>query len=171
MICKNNVIRKTSFTEVPECMRHYSFPDSGQWSLFSALWNRAESVELILPNGGKQNFRTKKHFSYYKFFVPDDVDHFRLTMTSCTVTLQQRSIGLHDGDCIDYVAIRGKVSVKITFQIDVNFTKLICTFIATNTSYSKTTKFQSLFCLPIRYEYLSKRTTQFCLISINEKGY
>jgi hypothetical protein len=46
------------------------------------LWNRAESVELLLPNVGRQTFRTKKHFSYYKFFVPYDVDHFRLTVAS-----------------------------------------------------------------------------------------
>ena len=81
-----------------------------QISSSSALWNRAESVELILPNAGKQKFRTKKHFSYYKFFVPDDVDHFRLTLSSCVVTLQQRPVGLHADDCIDYVAYRGKVT-------------------------------------------------------------
>jgi hypothetical protein len=77
-----------------------------------ALWNRAESVELILPNSGKQSFRTKKHFSYYKFFVPNDVDNFRLSVSSCVVRLSQRPIALkNEADCIDYVAMRGKVRI------------------------------------------------------------
>ena len=60
---------------------------------FSALWNKAESVELILPNLPNQNFVTKKHFSYYKFFVPDDVDNFKLKISNCIVRLNERPIG------------------------------------------------------------------------------
>jgi len=60
---------------------------------FLALWNKADSVELILPNQNNQNFVTKKHFSYYKFFVPDDVDHFKLKLSNCIVRLHERPIG------------------------------------------------------------------------------
>ena len=86
-------------------------------SFLAALWNRAESVELILPNSPSQNFRTKKHFSYYKFFVPEDVDHFRVVISGCRVRLRQRPLGLHGEDCIDYVAMRGKVRQHTFFSV------------------------------------------------------
>ncbi len=50
-------------------------------------------MELILPNLPNQNFVTKKHFSYYKFFVPDDVDKFKLKISNCIVRLNERPIG------------------------------------------------------------------------------
>jgi hypothetical protein len=51
-----------------------------------ALWTRAEQVELVNPYSGL-TFTTKKHFSYYKFFLPENVDSFQLTLANCTVQI------------------------------------------------------------------------------------
>jgi hypothetical protein len=51
-----------------------------------ALWTRAEQVELVNPYSG-HTLTTKKHFSYYKFFLPENVDSFQLTLANCTVQI------------------------------------------------------------------------------------
>ncbi len=51
-----------------------------------ALWTRAEQVELVNPYSGL-TLTTKKHFSYYKFFLPENVDSFQLTLANCTVQI------------------------------------------------------------------------------------
>ena len=79
-----------------------------------ALWSRAESVDLILPNSnleGKQsssNFQTRKHFSYYKWFVPDDAHRFKLVISKCTVKLLHPRPSLNNDSCIDYISYRGR---------------------------------------------------------------
>jgi hypothetical protein len=52
-----------------------------------ALWNKAEQVELVNPYTG-DTLTTKKHFSYYKFFVPENVDSFELELSNCSVQIQ-----------------------------------------------------------------------------------
>ena len=79
-----------------------------------AIWSRAESVDLILTNSGvetKQNtqsYQTRKHFSYYKFFVPDDAHRFKLTISNCFVNLKHYRASFNNDSCIDYVAYRGR---------------------------------------------------------------
>jgi hypothetical protein len=43
-------------------------------------------VELVNPYSG-HTLTTKKHFSYYKFFLPENVDSFQLTLANCTVQI------------------------------------------------------------------------------------
>jgi hypothetical protein len=43
-------------------------------------------VELVNPYSGL-TLTTKKHFSYYKFFLPENVDSFQLTLANCTVQI------------------------------------------------------------------------------------
>ena len=78
-----------------------------------AIWNRAESVDLILTNsGGEDSFQhqyhTRKHFSYYKFFIPDDAHRFKLTISNCFVNLKHYRATFNNNSCIDYVAYRGR---------------------------------------------------------------
>ena len=79
-----------------------------------AIWSRAESVDLILTNSGaetEQNtqlYQTRKHFSYYKFFVPDDAHRFKLTISNCFVNLKHYRASFNNDSCIDYVAYRGR---------------------------------------------------------------
>ena len=79
-----------------------------------AIWSRAESVDLILANygeeGGKKNsqYHTRKHFSYYKFFIPDDAHRFKLTVSNCFVSLRHYRASINNISCIDYVAYRGR---------------------------------------------------------------
>ena len=49
-----------------------------------ALWTRAEQVDLIIPYT-KKTYTTKKHFSYYKFFIPDNINSFVLTVSNCAM--------------------------------------------------------------------------------------
>ena len=79
-----------------------------------AIWSRAESVDLILTNSGgetepnTQLYQTRKHFSYYKFFVPDDAHRFKLTISNCFVNLKHYRASFNNDSCIDYVAYRGR---------------------------------------------------------------
>jgi len=76
-----------------------------------ALWTPAhDAVDLILPNRQPpQTFRSKSKFSYLKFFVPDDVDSFRLKLDGCVVLLSHPRTGLNnDTNCIEYVGYRAK---------------------------------------------------------------
>ncbi len=72
-----------------------------------ALWTRAEGgVELILANT-PQTFKTRRHFSYYKFSVPDAVDAFKLTIRNCTILVRRpRPNADAEDTCIDFVDIR-----------------------------------------------------------------
>ena len=72
-----------------------------------ALWNRADNVELIQSNGiGAQTFVTTRHFSYYKFYVPEDIDRFELTLQNCRVLLRKPRPLLNNQTCIEYIGIR-----------------------------------------------------------------
>lgn len=72
-----------------------------------ALWSRADNVDLVQPNR-QQTFRTRKHFSYYKFYVPDDVDSFELAISNCVVRLRNDRLTINAKACIDYIGIRAK---------------------------------------------------------------
>jgi len=69
------------------------------------LWTRAEQVQWITPFA-KQRYATTKHFSYFKFFLPDNVDSFQLHISNCSIK-QQIKEGLNSRDeCIDYTNLR-----------------------------------------------------------------
>lgn len=70
-----------------------------------ALWNRADNVELIQANL-KQTFYTSRHFSYYKFYIPEDIHQFSLTLSDCQVHLK-RSIKSNES-CVEYIGLRAK---------------------------------------------------------------
>ena len=72
-----------------------------------ALWNRADNVELIQANDkGLQTFITTRHFSYYKFYVPEDVNRFVLSLKNCRVLLKKPRPNLNNETCIEYIGIR-----------------------------------------------------------------
>ena len=48
---------------------------------------KADQVELIIPFV-KKEYKTRKHFSYFKFFVPENVDSFKLNISDCTIRHQ-----------------------------------------------------------------------------------
>ena len=79
-----------------------------------AIWSRAESVDLILPSSAgdgvndSHQYQTRKHFSYYKFFVPDDAHRFKLTISNCFVNLKHYRASFNNDSCIDYIAYRGR---------------------------------------------------------------
>ena len=51
-----------------------------------ALWNRAENVALIQPNQ-LETFQTTRHFSYYKFYIPEEINQFTVTLSNCKVCM------------------------------------------------------------------------------------
>ena len=70
-----------------------------------ALWSVAESVETINPHVTK-TYVTRKHFSYFKFYIGEDVQRFVVTLSNCTVrTAQPHSRETRD-ECIEYASIR-----------------------------------------------------------------
>lgn len=72
-----------------------------------ALWNRADNVGMIQPNQEEgQSFVTKRHFSYYKFFVPEDISQFTLTFSSCVVLLKNTQHLAKNETCIEYIGMR-----------------------------------------------------------------
>ncbi|XP_059082591.1 uncharacterized protein LOC131880099 [Tigriopus californicus] len=84
----------------------YGLKKKCRYSLGSiALWSRAEAVETISPNE-VLTFRTKRHFSYYKFHVSDDVDAFKLGVANCIVKVRQARPNQVKDACIDFVGIR-----------------------------------------------------------------
>jgi len=70
-----------------------------------AHWTKAEQIELIIPFK-KQTYSTKKHFSYYKFFIPDNVDKFELQLSNCTIKHQIKKKLFGRKDCIEYTNLR-----------------------------------------------------------------
>lgn len=72
-----------------------------------ALWSRVENMQLILPNV-VQTFRTQNHFSYFKFFVHDDVDAFKLVVSNCVVRVRHPRPEHSARTCIDFVDLRAK---------------------------------------------------------------
>ena len=56
-----------------------------------ALWNRAENVALIQPNQ-LETFQTTRHFSYYKFYVPEEINQFTVTLSNCKVCVKVKKI-------------------------------------------------------------------------------
>ncbi len=74
-----------------------------------ALWTKTDNVELILPNSEeRQIFRTRRHFSYYKFYVPSDISRFIVTVFNCKVKLKHERPKLSSESCIDYVGLRAR---------------------------------------------------------------
>lgn len=68
-----------------------------------ALWNRADQVSLIQPNQ-LETFTTSRHFSYYKFYVPEDTNQFTVSLSNCQMLLKTpRNVS-----CIEYVGLRAK---------------------------------------------------------------
>ena len=73
-----------------------------------ALWTRADGgVQLILSNAPAL-FRTRRHFSYFRFFVPDAVDAFKLVISDCSIVARRTPRPNADAErtCIDFVDIR-----------------------------------------------------------------
>lgn len=76
-----------------------------------ALWTRAEQVEMVNPYSG-HTFTTKKHFSYYKFFVAENVDSFQLNLLNCTVQIHLKERLFGRKDCIEYANLRARALPK-----------------------------------------------------------
>lgn len=85
-------MKKYDLAVYPVRMLTLYLPISGllhkcRYSLGSiAIWTRAEQVELIVPFVPRE-YTTKKHFSYFKFFLPDNIDAFQLRLSNCSVQL------------------------------------------------------------------------------------
>lgn len=71
-----------------------------------ALWTKADSVELILPGVARQSFLTRRHFSYFKFFVHGDIDAFKLVISNCQVQVRHPRPRINPDSCIDFIDIR-----------------------------------------------------------------
>jgi len=67
-----------------------------------ALWNKAENVARIQPYRQEQ-FVTQKHFSYYKFYSPDDISQFSLTLSNCASLLKHSRPLINNQTCIGNV--------------------------------------------------------------------
>ena len=65
-----------------------------------ALWLVADSVETINPYVAR-NYVTRKHFSYFKFYIGDNVQRLVVTLSNCTVLRGQPHSGDRD-NCIEY---------------------------------------------------------------------
>lgn len=76
-----------------------------------ALWTRAEQVDLIIPYE-KKTYTTKKHFSYYKFFIPDNVNNFVLTVSNCVIKTKVNSRIFSKDECIEYANMRDRALPK-----------------------------------------------------------
>jgi len=76
-----------------------------------ALWTRAETVDLIIPYT-KKTYTTKKHFSYYKFFISENVDSFDLTISGCTIKTELTNTIFGKDDCIEYANLRDRALPK-----------------------------------------------------------
>ena len=72
-----------------------------------ALWNKAENVARIQPYK-QEKFVTHSHFSYYKFYAPDDISQFSLTLSNCVSLLKKnpRNLNGNNQTCIEYVGLR-----------------------------------------------------------------
>ena len=76
-----------------------------------ALWSRADQVEFIIPYE-KKTYTSKKHFSYYKFFIPENVNTFTLELSDCRVTSRIESSVFRNDECIEYVNLRARALPK-----------------------------------------------------------
>jgi len=76
-----------------------------------ALWTRAEQVDLIIPYE-KKSYTTKKHFSYYKFFIPDNVNNFVLTVSNCVIKTKINTRVFGHDECIEYANMRDRALPK-----------------------------------------------------------
>jgi len=76
-----------------------------------ALWTRAEQVDLIIPYE-KKTYTTKKHFSYYKFFISDNVNTFVLTVSNCVIKTKVNSRIFSKDECIEYANMRDRALPK-----------------------------------------------------------
>ena len=81
-----------------------------------ALWSRADSVELVSPLA-KQTVVTKKHFSYFKFFIPENTNSFSLTLSNCSVLTEVHPSIYNREQCIEYAAIRDRALPKHTPEV------------------------------------------------------
>ena len=76
-----------------------------------ALWSVADNVEKIVPYN-KLTLVTKKHFSYFKFFITENINSFSLTLTNCTVLTEVHSSIISKDQCIEYANIRDRALPK-----------------------------------------------------------
>ncbi|XP_023328883.1 post-GPI attachment to proteins factor 6 [Eurytemora carolleeae] len=72
-----------------------------------ALWTKADQVELIIPFQNME-YSTKKHFSYYKFYISDNIDNYKLYISNCTIKHQIKERIFGRKDCIEYVNLRAR---------------------------------------------------------------
>ena len=76
-----------------------------------ALWNTADNIVNIIPHN-KLSLITKKHFSYYKFFIPENINSFRLILSNCTVLTEVHPSIYDKNQCIEYANIRDRALPK-----------------------------------------------------------
>ena len=95
-----------------EKIRQQGLHHKCRYSLGSiALWSRADQVDLIIPYE-KKTYATKKHFSYFKFFIPENVNTFTLSVSGCRVMTRIVSHIFRDDECIEYVNLRDRALPK-----------------------------------------------------------
>ena len=72
-----------------------------------ALWSVADSVQTINPHV-TGTYVTRKHFSYFKFYIGDNVQRFTVSLSDCQVSSRQPHSGPGSGECIEYVSMRAR---------------------------------------------------------------
>ena len=77
-----------------------------------ALWSVADSVETINPYVAR-NYVTRKHFSYFKFYIGDNVQRLVVSLSNCTVLSGQPHSGDRD-QCIEYASLRDRALPRHT---------------------------------------------------------
>ena len=77
-----------------------------------ALWSVADSVQTINPYVSK-SYVTKKHFSYFKFYIGDNVQGFVVRLSNCTVRSAQPS-RVGSEECIEYASVRDRALPRHT---------------------------------------------------------
>ena len=82
-----------------------------------ALWSVTDNVEQIIPHSTK-SYVTRKHFSYYKFFIPSNINTFRLTLSNCSVLTEAHPSIVNKDQCIEYANIRDRALPKHIPEVD-----------------------------------------------------
>ena len=70
-----------------------------------ALWSVADSVQTINPHV-TGTYVTRKHFSYFKFYIGENIQRFTVTLGNCSVNSPRPLSGAESDECIEYASMR-----------------------------------------------------------------